>query len=41
LATLVIENVGPQEYRFEENDFISRILATYGELAAEEISAVL
>lgn len=41
LATLVIENVGPQEYRFEENDFISRILATYGEQAAEEISAVL
>lgn len=41
LATLVIENVGPQEYRFEENDFISRILATYGELAAEEISAAL
>jgi adenosine kinase len=41
LATLVIENVGPQEYRFEENDFISRILTTYGELAAEEISAVL
>ncbi|MFZ9751187.1 MAG: carbohydrate kinase family protein [Candidatus Nanopelagicales bacterium] len=41
LATLVIENVGPQEYRFEENDFISRILVTYGEQAAEEISAVL
>jgi adenosine kinase len=41
LATLVIENVGPQEYRFEENDFISRILTTYGELAAQEISAVL
>ncbi|MFZ9840225.1 MAG: carbohydrate kinase family protein [Candidatus Nanopelagicales bacterium] len=41
LATLVIENVGPQEYRFEENDFISRILATYGEQAAEEISAAL
>jgi adenosine kinase len=41
LATLVIENVGPQEYRFEENDFISRILETYGALAAEEISASL
>ncbi len=41
LATLVIENVGPQEYRFEENDFISRILSTYGDLAATEISAVL
>jgi len=41
LATLVIENVGPQEYRFEENDFISRILTTYGMVAAEEISAVL
>lgn len=41
LATLVIENVGPQEYRFEENDFISRILDTYGQAAAAEISAVL
>ena len=41
LATLVIENVGPQEYRFEKEDFVARITQAYGPIAASEISAVL
>jgi adenosine kinase len=41
LATLVIETVGPQEYRFEPAGFLARLAGTYGDAAAADIVAHL
>jgi adenosine kinase len=38
LATYCLETVGTQEYRFDENDFMSRFSESYGEEAATEVS---
>lgn len=39
VAALVIETTGTQEYDLDRGDFVSRIAATYGDVAAQEISA--
>ena len=38
LATYCLETVGTQEYRFDENDFMSRFSESYGEEAATEVA---
>ena len=38
LATLVIETVGPQEYRFERAGFLTRLAGTYGDAAAADVA---
>jgi len=39
LATYCLETVGTQEYRFDENDFMSRFSESYGEEAATEVAS--
>lgn len=39
VAALVIETTGTQEYNLDRGDFVSRIAATYGDVAAQEIAA--
>jgi len=41
LATLVIETVGTQEYRFEADEFLERFAEAYSPAAADEVAAVL
>ncbi|WP_371529620.1 carbohydrate kinase family protein [Streptomyces sp. NBC_01283] len=41
LATLVIENVGTQEYELHRSDFMDRFTKAYGEAAASEVQARL
>jgi len=41
IATYVIETKGTQEYRFTSEQFVDRFKSTYGEKAAQEVSANL
>ncbi|MGB8939663.1 MAG: carbohydrate kinase family protein [Streptomyces sp.] len=41
LATLVIENVGTQEYELHRSDFMDRFTKAYGDAAASEVQARL
>jgi adenosine kinase len=37
LATLVLETVGTQEYQVRTEDFVKRLRAAYGDVAADEV----
>jgi len=41
LATYVIETVGTQEYRFDQDHAFNRLAAAYGDEAADEIASLL
>jgi adenosine kinase len=41
VATLVLETVGPQEYRIDREEFLQRFGAAYGDTAAAEVAALL
>jgi adenosine kinase len=38
IATFCLETKGTQEYRFDRDEFISRFLLAYGEIATQEVA---
>ena len=41
MATFCLEAIGPQEYRFNEGEFLKRFTESFGEVAAAEVAAKL